>query len=406
MLLALLSLSAAAAVLVAPSSRRQVLAFLSENHLGPQGLLGDWSNIEDATRSPNDLSDIPRLLELLKDEDQTISGEVPPMLAAMGKPAVPALVEALKHDETSVRYGAARALARMKKEEAREAIPALVDAMNDKLNMVRFEAGRALVAIGPESIPSVIQGLKRPERNVRYHSAIVLSLFGPEAKDAVGALTAALSGDKDSFIRAKAADALGNMEAIAKPAMPAILKAQRDDDISVRNRATEAKRKIDPDDCDLGVLAMRSGDWDDAIVFFDQWLLASGLKTAKKLGPDQMKRIREDPQALEQMVECQQGLAEAYQRKNDTAEALEHFDNLIELQPQNPDYRLERARLCRGLHDYAKAVADYKQAIKLLPKAQSAGCCNVVAWILATCPKSDVRDGKEAIRYAAQRLRD
>ena len=179
MLLALLSLWPLRRFSSPPASRRQVLAFLSENHLGPQGLLGDWSNIEDATRSPNDLSDIPRLLELLKDEDQTISGEVPPMLAAMGKPAVPALVEALKHDETSVRYGAARALARMKKEEAREAIPALVDAMNDKLNMVRFEAGRALVAIGPESIPSVIQGLKRPERNVRYHSAIVLSLVWP-----------------------------------------------------------------------------------------------------------------------------------------------------------------------------------------------------------------------------------
>ncbi len=85
------------------------------------------------------------------------------------------------------------------------------------------------------------------------------------------ALAAALS-DKDIFIRAAAADALGNMGPVAKPAIPAILKAKGDHELSVRNSATEAKRKIDPDDCDRGVLARRSGDFDGAIRFFDQWL--------------------------------------------------------------------------------------------------------------------------------------
>ncbi len=84
-----------------------------------------------------------------------------------------------------MRYGAAFALTLMKG-KARDAIPALVDKLNDESSMVRFQAGRALVTIGPDSIPSVIQGLKKPELRVRYHSTIVLSHFGPEAKDAVG----------------------------------------------------------------------------------------------------------------------------------------------------------------------------------------------------------------------------
>ena len=274
--------------------------------------------------------------------------------------------------------------------------------------MVRFQAGRALVTIGPDSIPSVIQGLKKPESRVRYHSTIVLSHFGPEAKDAVGALAAALS-DKDIFIRAAAADALGNMGPVAKPAIPAILKAKGDHELSVRNSATEAKRKIDPDDCDRGVLARRSGDFDGAIRFFDQWLALNGLKKDEKLSPDEMKRLREEhKEELRELVECHKGLAEAYVAQRNTAEALQHFDQSIELQPDDPDCWLRRAQFYHlRLHDYAKAVGDYKQAIKLLPKAQSpraqsATWYNNVAWILATCPKSEVRDGKEAVKYATR----
>ena len=80
---------AAGAVLLTPSSRAQLLAFLRDHDFGPQGVLSDWSSTEDAYRWPKDPSDIPRLLEVLKDEDPTISGAVPPKLASIGKPAVP-----------------------------------------------------------------------------------------------------------------------------------------------------------------------------------------------------------------------------------------------------------------------------------------------------------------------------
>jgi tetratricopeptide (TPR) repeat protein len=45
-----------------------------------------------------------------------------------------------------------------------------------------------------------------------------------------------------------------------------------------------------------------------------------------------------------------------------------------------------------------KAVQDYKEAVRLAPK--NAENCNELAWLLATCPKEKVRDGKSAIEYA------
>jgi HEAT repeat protein/Tfp pilus assembly protein PilF len=400
---------AAAATLLAPSSRRQLVAFLSDGQLEPQEVPIDWSNIEEASFSPKDIvglatkdaADIPRLLEMLKDEDPGIREAVPPVLAGMGNAAVPALVEALRNEQRRVRSGVARALALMK-EKAQKAIPALAEALNDDWSAVRFQAEEALVAIGPSCIPTVIQGLKRPEGHMRYHSALVLSRFGAEAKDAVGALAALLS-DKDILIRVAAADALGNMGPIASSALPAIRKAKRDEDLSVRNSAAEAKMKIDPDDRERGMLAMRSGDVDGAIRFFSQWLHRAGVKTDDK-SLEQLKSFaREHTEALEELAACHRGLVDAYLTKGDTAQALEHFEKLIQLRPGDANSRLKRARLYHvRLHDYAQAIGDYKEAIKLLPETQSATWHNNIAWILATCPRSEVRDGKEAVKHAAR----
>ncbi len=51
-----------------------------------------------------------------------------------------------------------------------------------------------------------------------------------------------------------------------------------------------------------------------------------------------MKRLREEhKEELRELVECHKGLAEAYVAQRNTAEALQHFDQSIELQPDDPD---------------------------------------------------------------------
>lgn len=48
--------------------------------------------------------------------------------------------------------------------------------------------------------------------------------------------------------------------------------------------------------------------------------------------------------------------------------------------------------------EYDKALADWRTSIKLGANDQE--CYNGFAWLLATCPKAELRDGKKAVEYA------
>lgn len=69
-------------------------------------------------------------------------------LAAMGPPAVPALVAALKSPDRSIREGVAHALGDIKPKDA-TSIAALIDAFEDDDDFVRWKVARALGNIGP-----------------------------------------------------------------------------------------------------------------------------------------------------------------------------------------------------------------------------------------------------------------
>jgi len=110
------------------------------------------------------------------------------VLAGIGEPVVPALVEALKYKNEDVRQLAAEALGKIGP-EAKEAIPALIEALKDKNEQVRQYAAGALYSIGPEAkeaIPALIEALK--DKVVRQYAADALGSIGPEAKEATGPL--------------------------------------------------------------------------------------------------------------------------------------------------------------------------------------------------------------------------
>jgi tetratricopeptide (TPR) repeat protein len=358
----LFSLFTVIALLITPSSRTQVLELLDRN-----GALGRPS-----ASSDNGAASI--LLQRLKAEPPLESEWIPEALSRLGKQAIPELVAAFKQDELWVRYGAASALALMK-EDAASAIPALLEALDDESTIVRFAAGKALFQIGPQSIPPVVEGLKSPQPRVRLHCAYLLSRFGDEAKDAVPALVNALY-DSNNSVRAAAADALGAMGKAAMSALPDLLKARNDKDSWVRNSAAEAKMKIDPDDFEAGLLALRANQPDEAIASFRRWLRGH---------PDDAVALR--------------NIAQAYLENSEIHSALKHFDAVSQLRPRDAGPVWERARIYHlQLHDYTKAAAEYKKLTQLTPA--DATVWNALAWILATCPDASVRDGKEALRCA------
>lgn len=108
-----------------------------------------------------DASAVPALAEALKDKD--IRGSAIEALVKIGKPAVPALIEALKNENKDVRWIAATALG--DRGDA-SAIPTLIEALEEEKHWVRQITIEALVKIGKPAVPA----LKEAQKNEKTQS--------------------------------------------------------------------------------------------------------------------------------------------------------------------------------------------------------------------------------------------
>jgi HEAT repeat protein len=155
---------------------------------------------------------IPLLENVLKDADPTVRGEVLEILAEIGKPAVPALIQALGQEKTV--YWACLVLGEIGPDAA-DAASALADVL-------------------------AVNG--RPE--VRREAALALGSIGPAAASATPTLSKAL-GDREVSVVAGAAYALGRIGPEAKPAVPALEKCADGADLLLRTISTWALAKIE-----------------------------------------------------------------------------------------------------------------------------------------------------------------
>jgi tetratricopeptide (TPR) repeat protein len=101
-----------------------------------------------------------------------------------------------------------------------------------------------------------------------------------------------------------------------------------------------------------------------------------------------------------QNVEARLRRGAAYRKKGQNTHAIADYDEVLRHDPASvPAY------FCRGLAhksrgDYARAVADYQEAIRLNPDDFNAR--NNLAWLWATCPCDEFRDGPRAVGYATR----
>ena len=87
------------------------------------------------------------------------------------------------------------------------------------------------------------------------------------------------------------------------------------------------------------------------------------------------------------------------------AEALQELEIVVQASPDaKTHYNLALALHAAGRFD--EALAHYRQAVQLEPEVPDYS--NDLAWLLATCPRDDVRNGEEAVRLAEKvcRMRD
>ena len=189
---------------------------------------------------------IPALIEALQDQNLLVRRSASQVLAKIGHPAIPDLAKALNNPDAGVRSSAAYALDRIGA-EAKDAVQDLVPLLKDSDVGVRRDAAYALGRIGAEAktaVPQLVPLLTNSDLGVRRTATYALEGIGAEAKAAVPQLIALLKEDSDANVRRNAAYALGNIGAEAKDAVPQLILLLKDSNVNVRRSAASALERI------------------------------------------------------------------------------------------------------------------------------------------------------------------
>ncbi|HEX4143567.1 MAG TPA: tetratricopeptide repeat protein [Pirellulales bacterium] len=92
--------------------------------------------------------------------------------------------------------------------------------------------------------------------------------------------------------------------------------------------------------------------------------------------------------------------AGARNQSGDYRGALKDYDQAIRLDPKDADALADRGSVWATQGNYESALRDYREALRLDP--QSAAANNNLAWLQATCPDENYRDGKQAVENATR----
>ena len=190
---------------------------------------------------------LPLLRRFLNPEDEDLPIAAFEIIRRIGPPAIPLLVDLLRHEWEANRRSAADALIDLAPHT--EAIqPALRRALRDEDAIVAGDAARALGALGTRASPSVgalVTTLSHEDPYVRIYAAEALASIGPNAAKATDALAEAL-GDPVPGVRWAACEALGSIGAAAQSAVPQLIDALEDEFLYVRIFAAGALGSIGP----------------------------------------------------------------------------------------------------------------------------------------------------------------
>jgi tetratricopeptide (TPR) repeat protein len=90
----------------------------------------------------------------------------------------------------------------------------------------------------------------------------------------------------------------------------------------------------------------------------------------------------------------------ALQRQGKLDRALADFSQVLRLDATSATALFHRGIVFLSLKDYSDALRDLQESVHLAPGNLAA--LDRLAWVLATCPKAEVRNGSEAVRVATQ----
>jgi tetratricopeptide (TPR) repeat protein len=105
-------------------------------------------------------------------------------------------------------------------------------------------------------------------------------------------------------------------------------------------------------------------------------------------------------QAMPDNPEVLTQLAMMYQAARQPSKAVAAYDALLRADSSNAAAYRGRADAYLSLGKQPEAITDYEQALKADPK--NSGALNNLAWVLATSPEGQLRDGRRAIELAKE----
>ena len=158
-----------------------------------------------------------------------------------------------------------------------------------------------------------------------------------------------------------------------------------------------------------------------AILLRDQRQIKESLQAFRKaiaFRPDDFRfrsdfstllaRIGQLDQAAEQALEClrinsqdisaQRKLAFIRMGQGNSSAAIERFRKVIEAQPNDVACWYNLANAYRSNGQFEQAVRSYRRTLKIQPQMTLAA--NNLAWVLATHPQKELRNGSEAVTWA------
>ena len=190
---------------------------------------------------------LPLLRRFLNPEHEELHEVTFDIIRRIGPPAIPLLVDLLRHEWTSIRRTAVDALIDLAP-HTEWIQPALRRALKDDDSTVAGDAARALGALGKKATPSVgalVKALSHADPSVRIYAAEALASIGPNAAQATNALAAALS-DPIPGVRWAACETLASIGPAAQSAVPQLIDALEDEFLYVRIFAAGALGNLGP----------------------------------------------------------------------------------------------------------------------------------------------------------------
>ena len=260
-------------------------------------LVRDWANrlradepksraTAEAVLVQGALRSVPLLKRFLNPEHEDLHLVTFEIIQRIGPPAIPLLVDLLRHESDSIRRGAINELIDLVPHT--ESIqPALRRALGDKDVVVAGDAARALGALGARaslSVDALAKTLSHEDPYVRIYAAEALASIGPGAANATPALAKALT-DPIPGVRWAACEGIAGIGPAAQSAVPQLIEALKDEFLYVRIFAAGALGSIGPK-AQSAREALRAAADDPAIRDEAEWALSriGGVKSGGRLG--------------------------------------------------------------------------------------------------------------------------